>query len=98
MLVRVVIVLLLFTFKYLLLHTRSYTGSYNTQIFPGYFVGKKITPVAALNVISDAPWWSVALTHIIACGRAAPQPSAQVSSPVPMFAQALRFYAWENPS
>jgi hypothetical protein len=32
---------------------------------------QKFTPVAAINVIPDAPWWSEALTHTIACGRAA---------------------------
>ena len=53
----------------------------NVPYFYDTFWVQKYFPVAALDVIPDAPWWSAALTHTIACGRVVPQPSAQVSSP-----------------
>jgi hypothetical protein len=37
----------------------------NVPYFYDTFRIKKITLVAALNAIPDAPWWSVALVHTI---------------------------------
>jgi len=44
-------------------------------------LGKKISLVAGLNAIPDAPWWSAALDHTIAWCMPTPQLSVQVSSP-----------------
>ena len=47
--VRVTIVILLCTFNYPLLHAWLYTGSYNNQIFPGYFDWVNLTLVSAFT-------------------------------------------------